>query len=303
MEIILFFLFGIFFGSFANVVSLRLHSGKGGILGGHSECPKCGHRLSWWENLPLLSWILLRGKCHQCRTCISWQYPVTELFFGFLFAGTFFFVGRENPLLLGIDIFLVFALGIVTLSDLRYMDIPDEVSVPAILIAVISAGFSITVSPSSALWGAITVYGFFAVQILLPASIAAIRQKKKKIAFDAFLSVFLFPAWILFAIGGFGKWFEKKVESGSIEEFPSWIGGGDLRLAILMGVLLGPSVGILSVFLGYAVGAILITPLLIFGKKSLGAMIPLGPFLAFGAVMGIWFGEALLEKYLNLLGF
>ncbi len=303
MEILIFFLTGLFFGSFANVVSLRLHSGKKGIVSGHSECPRCGHLLSWWENIPLFSWIFLRGKCHHCHAPISWQYPAVEIFFGVLFTGTVFFRGLENPRLFGITLLFVVTLGIIALSDLRYFEIPDEASLPAIFLALITASFSLNISPPEALWGAFAVYGFFAIFILLPSALTAIRQKKFKIFFDGFLGVFLFPAWLFFALFGLGNWFEKKVESGSIEEFPSWIGGGDLRLAVLMGLLLGPVTGVLSVFLGCLIGTIVLIPLVLLGKKSRKDMVPFGPFLVCGAIGGLWWGNDLLEGYLRILGY
>ena len=145
MDVFLFFITGLFFGSFANVVSLRLHSKKPGIMTGKSECPKCGHILSFWENIPLFSWIVLRGRCRTCQKSISWQYPAVELFFGLLFAGTAFFVGREDVFLIGFDLVLIFALGTLAVSDLRFFEIPDEVSLPAIAFALVGAFFSVNI--------------------------------------------------------------------------------------------------------------------------------------------------------------
>ena len=302
MTTALFFLIGLFFGSFANVISLRLHSKKSGIFWGHSECPKCGHLLSWWENLPVISFLILRGKCRKCRDKISIQYPAVELFFGFLFAGTAHFVGTENPILFGFSLFLVFALGILTISDLRFLEIPDEVSLPAIFLSAVAAIFSVKIPLEKAIFGAIVAYGFFALQIFLPAALAAVREKNIRIFRDGFLGVLIFPIWLFFAIFGAGKWFEKKIHFEKMAEIPAWIGGGDLRLAIIIGLALGPAVGLFSIFLGYFFGAIVAVPML-FAKKNRGKKIPLGPFLAAGAIAGIWAGDALFDAYLRFLGF
>lgn len=303
MILLIAFLSGLFFGSFGNVISLRLHSHKGGIIDGHSECPKCGHLLSWYENIPLFSWLFLRGKCRSCYAPISWQYPAAELFFGFLFATTTFFTGLENPLLLAFHLILVFALGVLFLSDARYQELPDEASFPAIALAFVAAVFSLDISLSSALLGAVVTYGFFALQILLPTTLAAIRRKKFSLFVDGFLGVFLFPVWLLFALFGAGKFFEKIFEKEETNEIPTWVGGGDLRLAILIGLTLGPVLGLGALFLGYMIGTLVVIPLLLFGQRRRKDMIALGPFLISGMLIFLWAGDVILEKYFHLLGF
>src|SRR5579871_1824073 len=76
--------FGLFIGSFLNVVAHRVPRRRS-VVRPRSSCPRCGHSLSWWENLPLLSWVLLRGRCHECREPISVRYPVVELLTGLTF--------------------------------------------------------------------------------------------------------------------------------------------------------------------------------------------------------------------------
>ena len=85
---IFFFAFGASVGSFLNVVVYRLPAGQS-IVRPSSRCPKCGWSLSWWENLPIFSWLLLRGRCRRCREGISPQYVLIELFVAILFAGTY----------------------------------------------------------------------------------------------------------------------------------------------------------------------------------------------------------------------
>ena len=88
------FLIGAIFGSFLNVVILRAFSGESIVLP-PSKCPKCGNRLKWWHNIPILSFILLRGKCYFCHEKISIQYPIIEFITGVLFVIAFFVYGLQ----------------------------------------------------------------------------------------------------------------------------------------------------------------------------------------------------------------
>ena len=119
-----FFIFGLIFGSFFNVVGLRIPK-KESIVYPNSHCTKCNYELSWFENIPVLSYIFLRGKCRKCKSKISPIYPVMELITGFLYAFTFAQLGWQVELVAGL--LLVSLLVIITVSDLAYMIIPDKV--------------------------------------------------------------------------------------------------------------------------------------------------------------------------------
>lgn len=122
--ITLFFIFGLVFGSFFNVVGLRIPK-KESIVYPNSHCTKCNHELSWFENIPVLSYIFLRGKCRNCKSKISPIYPVMELITGILYALAYAQLGMQVELVAGI--LLVSLLVIITVSDLAYMIIPDKV--------------------------------------------------------------------------------------------------------------------------------------------------------------------------------
>lgn len=290
------FLFGLLMGSFGNVVSLRIQKKQKGILMGRSTCPKCGHQLSWWENLPLFSWLLLRGKCRSCKSPISWQYPVAELFFGLLFLLAAWQIGGDVPRLL-LSFLTLFFLGVLLLSDLRYMELPDEASLPLLWTAIMSIILLGAVTWSGALLGALLIYGFFALLILIPS---CLRGHCKK----ALLAVFHFPFWLLFALFGLGAWYEQRFEKKEEQEveLESWIGGGDLRLGIAMGLLLGWKLGALALFLSYTIGAIILLPFLLLKKKTGGSMVPFGPFLILGTIICLFFGTEILAWYLKLIG-
>jgi len=309
---LLFFL-GLFFGSFANVVVVRLHKGESGIIAGESACPKCHHLLSWYENLPLVSWIFLRGKCRHCKTPISAQYPLVELFFGSLFLLVGLLIPLDLPVIMLWHLILLFALGILFLSDFLYQEVPDKVSLPLFaFLFVISLLGSFDIFPalnfqlslSTSLYGALVIYLFFGIQILLPNIILSLRKKTIQPLKDATIFLVLLPLFLIFSLIGFGSWFEKKigVDAEDEGEIFSWIGGGDLRIGIIMGFLLGWKLGIFAVFLAYALGAIVAVPLLLLKKEKRGTMMAFGPFLIIATLILLFSGEILLMRYLALFG-
>ena len=120
MEIFI-FIIGLIFGSFYNVVGLRLPEGESIIKPG-SHCPKCNHKLSWYENIPVLSYIFLKGKCKNCKQRISFIYPAIELLTGVLFTASY----------------IIFGLTYEFVSDSKYMIINDSpLIISGILITII----------------------------------------------------------------------------------------------------------------------------------------------------------------------
>jgi prepilin signal peptidase PulO-like enzyme (type II secretory pathway) len=306
---LIFGLLGLFLGSFANVVSLRLHSHKSGIFFGRSACPKCNHQLSWYENLPVVSWLFLRGKCKNCKQPISWQYPATELFFGVLFFTVAFLTPLENHILLAWHLLLFFALGILVLSDLRYMDLPDKVTIPTIAFLLITISISHFFFPAEgipSLWnsllGAVSIYGFLSLFILLPGILKSMKIKKIKPLWDALSSLFLLPLWIVANILFLKKPFEKIFKTNEDEEeIPAWVGGGDLRLVLIMGLLLGVKMSFVALFLAFFTASLVVMPVHFFQTKK-ESMFPFGPFLILGTFLTLFWGENILGWYLQLIG-
>lgn len=265
---ILIFIFGMCIGSFLNVVVLRSHAGKK-FTWGRSVCPKCQHVLSWQENIPLLSFMGLRGKCAQCHKKISWQYPVVELVTGVLFLFSFLSLGNQevfisscfNICLLIFYLITVSFLVLIFVYDLKYTEIPDKISLPAILV-------------------------IFILQIVLFVL---------KNNFE--------PALLLKHVGGL--FLAALVISGffAIQFFLSkgkWIGGGDIRLGFLMGVMLDWPYGLVALFLAYIIGLIICLPLLVLGKKKMQSEVPMGVFLTAATFIILIWGDKLLGWYLSL---
>nr|WP_321465511.1 prepilin peptidase [uncultured Desulfobulbus sp.] len=125
-------LFGAVIGSFLNVVILRLPKEDASIVFPASHCPQCGHQLSWWENIPLLSYILLKGRCRSCKVKISWQYPLVEASMAFFSALLFLRFGLSVDY--GIMFLFFAALLVIIFIDIHHQIIPDLISLPGIVI-------------------------------------------------------------------------------------------------------------------------------------------------------------------------
>ncbi|KUP06971.1 prepilin peptidase [Bacillus coahuilensis m2-6] len=121
---ILFFLYGTIFGSFYNVVGLRIPVGQS-IVRPRSSCPTCSHELTAKELIPVLSYVIQGGKCRQCQAGISLFYPIMELLTGLLFLVTYIHFGFSPNLIIGLTLCSLFI--IITVSDLKYMIISDRV--------------------------------------------------------------------------------------------------------------------------------------------------------------------------------
>lgn len=134
MEILI-FIIGLIFGSFYNVVGLRLPNGESIIKPG-SHCPKCNHKLSWYENVPVLSFIFLRGKCKNCKQKISFIYPAIELLTGVLFTASYTIFGLNYEFI--IALILSSLVSIIFVSDSKYMIINDSpLLISGVLILII----------------------------------------------------------------------------------------------------------------------------------------------------------------------
>ncbi len=132
------FILGLVMGSFLNVCIYRLPEGKS-IIFPPSHCPYCQHKIKWYDNIPLLSFILLRGRCRYCHKPISWQYPLVEFISGLLTL----FAYQKWGISLNTLFYLIFlyALIVVSFIDLKWQIIPDVISLPGILLGLTASFF------------------------------------------------------------------------------------------------------------------------------------------------------------------
>ena len=131
---LLFLLLGCLLGSFGNVVILRLPKGES-VVYPRSRCPHCRKNIAFYDNIPVISWLMLGGRCRSCKTRISWRYPLVEALTGFLFLALYLLVGPSWKLLE----YAVLTWGLVTVSfiDLDHRIIPDAISLPGIVLGLL----------------------------------------------------------------------------------------------------------------------------------------------------------------------
>lgn len=259
--LIIVFVFGLIFGSFLNCLVCRLSKNEG-FLRGSSYCPHCRHDLSFFDLIPLFSFIFLKGKCRYCGKKISWQYPLAELATAGLFLLVYIKFGTMTSLFSFDALQFLFYLVVICffiiifLFDLKYYIIPDEVIYPAIIISLS--------------W---IIYLFFVGLIDKTEALYFI--------FSALGSSLFF----------FLIWFFSRGQA---------MGFGDVKLALFLGLVLGWPNIITGLFLGFFFGAIIGLMLISMKKKGFKSEVPFGPFLVAGALISIFWGERILNWYLSL---
>lgn len=154
---ILFFVFGALFGSFANVVIYRLPKGES-VVKPRSHCYNCKKMIPWYDNIPIFSWFILRGKCRNCGASFSLRYPLVELLTAVLFALSYHYAGLTWSL----PEYLLFVFGLVvcTFIDLDHMILPDEFTLSGIVIGLLGAALNPHREFMDALWGVLMGGGF-----------------------------------------------------------------------------------------------------------------------------------------------
>ncbi|MDP2624823.1 MAG: prepilin peptidase [Candidatus Peregrinibacteria bacterium] len=246
LSLVILFIAGLLLGSFLSAVIYRIHYNKPGLFTGFSICPKCNKQLGPQDLVPLFSYLIQGGKCRHCKKHISWHYPVLELSTGLLFVA----MGTAGLAPLGLYLFFGLILVFIFFYDLLYLEIPDEIMIPSIVIALLATFHPETISFLNGFYGAAVVVLFFLLQIIISR----------------------------------GK----------------WLGGGDLRIGAFIGFILGFKLTIVAVFLSYVIGSIISVFLLITGRAKGKTMIAFGPFLVLGTLITIFYGDFLVEWYLDL---
>ncbi|MEM7418010.1 MAG: prepilin peptidase, partial [Gemmatimonadota bacterium] len=144
-------IYGLMFGSFLNVCALRWPVDES-VIRPRSRCPRCGTLIAWHDNIPVVSWLILRGKCRGCGEPVSMQYPLTELATGLMWAATFALHGPTVEAFRG-SLFLTICFGIA-ISDARYYIIPDQFSLGGLVLGLVLAAF-----PGGPVWLTPTLEG------------------------------------------------------------------------------------------------------------------------------------------------
>jgi leader peptidase (prepilin peptidase)/N-methyltransferase len=238
--------FGLIIGSFLNVVAYRLPRGES-VAFPASHCPSCDTPIKPYDNVPVLSWLILRGRCRSCHSSISARYPIVEAVTAALLVAVVLAKGADSEVWLGIA--FVILLVPVTLIDLDHRIIPNTLMLIGTIVSVV---ILLLTDP-----GALTehlIAGAAAGGFLLVAALA----------------------------------------------YPGGMGMGDVKLALVMGLFLGRNVApalLAGFLLGSIVGgAIMARKGVKAGRKT---KVPFGPFLAVGGLVGLFFGDAIVEWYLE----
>lgn len=247
---IVFFIMGAILGSFYHVLATRLSEEKS-IVYPPSHCPKCKHRLKWFELIPIFSYIIQRGKCRKCKTSIPISYLLMELVTGILFSVCYNEFGFSKDLL--VSLIFVSTMVINIISDIEYMLILDETLVIStlliILIYIFTLGFSGT------------------------------------------------APYIYSAIGAFVTMYCVKLIGDKMFKRES-LGGGDIKLMFLFGLVIGYSMSICTIFLATFI-AFPISLFILFSKKD--NIIPFGPFLCISATLFLIWGITLTDIIMFLI--
>jgi leader peptidase (prepilin peptidase)/N-methyltransferase len=246
------FLFGAAIGSFLNVCIYRLPVHES-IVFPASHCRSCSLPLAWYENLPLLSYLVLRGRCRSCGAPFSGRYFLVELLTALLAIALVYRFGLSLTTA-GYFAFVA-ALVIITFIDLDHWIIPNVISLPGVVAGIL---FSL-VSPTLTLWDSI---------------IGAIAG-----------------ASVLLAV--FGGYYLVTREEG--------IGMGDPKLLAMIGAFLGWRAIGFTLFCASLTGSLIGVALMLYRGADRKMPVPFGPFLAFGALCYLFFGEQLISWYLGLL--
>jgi prepilin signal peptidase PulO-like enzyme (type II secretory pathway) len=257
-------LLGVSMGSFAGAAAWRLRT-KRDMVRDRSECESCHHKLGVWDLLPVISWLLLRGKCRYCGAPIGNTALVSEITLGLVFVVSYVywplgFAPWQALTLFVLWLLYLVALAVLLIYDARWMILPDKIVLPLVAVAFIDAALRVSLVPGAGI-----------------------------------VDYIFYVGWGMVALAGiYGALYA--VSRGR------WVGLGDVKLAVFIGVTLGWQKALLVFVLANVIGFIVVIPGLVTRKLSRQSRIPFGPFLiAAFIVAGLW-GDALVRWYLSYIG-
>jgi leader peptidase (prepilin peptidase)/N-methyltransferase len=298
------FLLGLLFGSFLNVCISRLPEHES-IVAPRSRCTTCGHTIRWYDNLPILSWLLLRARCRDCKARISWHYPAVELVVGLWFLQparevilgylAYAQLGR-NPFDVWFDAlslaFLGFLLIGLMVMDWQTQRLPDAFTLTGIAIGFVltcvQAFFlapgegDIVLNPTHQL--RLSSPGSFAAQgnVFLTGAEAMVLGRIAAIAGAALLLLSV-------------RWLYKAVRKRD------GMGLGDVKLLAMIAAFLGFGASLVALFVGVIVASLYGIALVVRRRAGAESKLPLGSFLAAGGLYAAFYGPGIVDWYVGLL--
>jgi leader peptidase (prepilin peptidase)/N-methyltransferase len=266
------FLLGLAVGSFLNVCIHRLPQGES-IIRPRSRCPRCKKPVAAYDNIPLLSFLFLKGRCRHCRAAISFLYPTVELVAGLTFVLVYLRFGfTASALKAG---FLAAALIALIFIDLRDRLLPDAITFPAM---AVGAAFSlwIPVGDGIALW--------------LWSQLGGVPLPRWAFSLGDAVIAALVGGGILFALGEI--WYRVRKMEG--------MGLGDVKMMVMVGLFLGAKLTILTLLLGSLSGSLVGGGYMLLTRKDPDYELPLGTFLGLAALVALFWGQPLIAAYVGL---
>jgi leader peptidase (prepilin peptidase)/N-methyltransferase len=269
-------LLGLAFGSFLNVCLSRWPEGESVVSPG-SHCRNCDHVLSWWENIPLLSWLTLRGRCRNCHTSISWRYPIVELAVGALWAA---FAWRSYEAFFPLEfaagmMFLAWVLVGLAALDAEYLWLPNAITLPGMALG----------------------FGWWFLRAEQVGWVLHVSRAPWEAAGKRLLEIAAAAALILVI-----RWLYQLIRH------QEGIGLGDAKLMALLAAWLGLPGALLALGLGAILGAIAALLLLAVpaarreSETWAATKLPLGTFLCIGGIVSALWGQPIVNAYLRLTG-
>ena len=274
--------FGACVGSFLNVCIYRIPLDLS-VVTPRSHCMSCGKLIPWYHNIPVLSYFICRGKCFNCKEPFSFRYAFVELLTALFFVlvvaayppiGGHTILGMTQISFLAlVPIYWIFLSGLIvaTFVDFDHYIIPDSVSIGGSIVGIIFS-FMVPELHGQSIWWQGGLYGIL-----------------------GFVAGFV-PLQLLRL--GFTWYFRKR---GRIEQDEYAMGFGDIKLMGAVGAFLGYQAAGFTILAGAFLGTVLAFPLLLCGKRKLLDKIPFGPYLSLGAIIYLFWGEAIVGAYLRLL--
>lgn len=252
MTTVVLFTVGVAVGSFLNVVIYRMPRGRS-IVRPPSACPSCAARIRPWDNVPVLSYILLRGRCRACGERIPFRYPAVEILSGLIPVVLYLVFGSGKQFFVYWP--LAYALLVITFIDLDLKIIPDKITLPGIAVGLVVAPLlKLTTLPESLLGAVVGGGALYVIGIL-----GAVAFKKES------------------------------------------MGGGDVKLAAMLGAFLGWKAVVILLFAAFLMGAVAGIAVMARKGRDWDHIVPFGPFIAAGAFLTMVWGDPALRWYLTLI--
>ena len=271
--LIFYTLLGLIIGSFLNVCIYRIPLRKSIIRPG-SSCTQCGNPIKPWDNIPVISWLVLGGKCRFCKTQISIEYPFVELLTGLAFFASAYAWGFNSPTF--VNSLFVAVVIVLVFTDYHHQILPNVLTIPGTIAGILLSPFQ--------------AFPFY-LGVLEVKAAELIGLDGFPLLWPWFGSVIgaLFGGGFLFLVAFLYKKFRHR----------DGLGFGDVKMMLMVGAFLGYRLAFLTIFVGSMLGTIVAGSMQLMGKANMQTKIAFGVFLGIAAAAALFWGLPFLNWYLN----